>query len=188
MKKILSLILATLMVLTAVAALAEAAPSKTAEDMAYVVKTVDSNSGDGVIIKIVDLTETFEKLLQDTLDALTNGTNPIELFAEGTQEALNTKLGAEAEVELNELWPIDVFGYQQGVHGDLTGTFYFPTVYTAEQTLVAVVAVNTADGVKEFVLDGTLLDDGNVDIVFPAEVIAEMLAGTETNLYMLNTK
>lgn len=187
MKKILSLILATLMVLTAVAALAEAAPSKTAEDIAYVVKTVDSNAGEGVIIKIIDFTEDFEKLLQDTVDALANGTKVVELFSEGTQEALAAKL-ADAEVELNELWPIDVFGYQEDVHGDLTGTFYFPTVYTAEQTLVAVIAIQTEAGVEEYVLDGTLLEDGTVDVVFPADVIAKMLSGTATQLYMLNTK
>ena len=187
MKKILSLILATLMVLTAVAALAEAAPSKTAVDMAYVVKTT-AESGEGVIIKIIDFTEAFEKLLQDTLDTLTNGAKPIELFGEGTQEALKTKVGEEAELELNELWSIEVYGYQQDVHGAVTANFYFPTVYTAEQTLVAVIAIQTEAGVEEYVLDGTLVEDGTVDVVFSADVIVKMLEGTQNAIYMLNTK
>jgi len=189
MKKILSLILATLMVLTAVAALAEAAPSKTAEDMAYVVKTVESNGGEGVEIRIVDPTELSDKILAAVLKALEENADVLALFDEETQKALAEKLPEGAEVELNELWPIDVFGYQKDVHADLISEISFPTVYTAEQTILAVIAhYNGEEIVASNILEGKLLEDGTVEFLFPVDTILSMLDDGTTMLYVLNTK
>ncbi len=175
MKKILSLILATLMVLTAVAALA--APSKTAADMAYVVSTVCEH-GEGVEIRIIDPAELSDKIIADAVVV----ENPVDLFDEATK----TALGEEA-VEMNELWPIDVFGYEVGVHGTVKAYFQFPTAYTAEQTLTAVLGhFNGEELTGNTVLEAKLAEDGTVEVIFPEDAIVKMLEDGLTMMYMLN--
>ena len=175
MKKILSLILATLMVLTAVAALA--APSKTAADMAFVIRTVCEH-GEGVVIRIIDPTELSDKIIADAVTA----EKAADLFDDATKAALG-----EDAYELNELWPIDVFGYEVGVHGTVKAYFQFPTAYTAEQPLTVVLGhFNGEELTGNTVLEAKLADDGSVEVIFPESAIVKMLEDGLTMMYVLN--
>lgn len=185
MKKVLSLILATLLVLTSVAALAEAVPSKTTGDLASV-KEVVAENGTGVSIVIVEANDAVLKIMTEAVEAILNGTDAVAVFNENTQKAIAEKVGDKA-LALNEMHPIEVIGYTDA-HGAVTATFELPTKYTAEQTLVAVACVFAGGVDEEFVMEAVANEDGTVKVSFPADVLKKIVAGEDTVLSILNTK
>lgn len=184
MKKVLSLILATLLVLTSVAAVAEALPSKTTTDITVVNETV-AESGE-VVISVVEPTEKVLEALTTAVETILSGEKAVSIYTEDTQAAIAAKV-ADAELELNEIVAVSAPAYT-AENGAVTAKFTFATVYTAEQTLVAVVTVYTADAVEEIVLDAAANEDGSVTVSFTADAMAKIAAADAATLAILNTK
>lgn len=190
MKKVLSLILAALLVLTSVAALAEAVPSKTTSDIT-VVNEVVTESGAKVEIAIVEPTDEVVTALTAVIEAVINGTKTVaEVYTTDTQDAIAAKLpeGAKVEdLELNEVVAISAPAYK-AEDGSATATFTFATAYTPAQTLVAVVTTYKAGVAEEDVVDAEANADGSVTVAFTADVMAKVAAADATTLAILNTK
>lgn len=184
MKKVLSLILATLLVLTSVAAVAEALPSKTTTDITVVNEVVAENGE--VIITVVEPTEKVLEALTAAVEAVLGGAKAVTIFDEDVQAAIAEKMG-DVELELNEIVAVAAPDYTEE-NGAVTAKFTFATAYTAEQKLVAVVCTYTGDVHEEFVLDAAANEDGTVSVTFTVEAMAAITAADAATLSILNTK
>lgn len=185
MKKVLSLILATLLVLTSIAVVAEEVlPSKTTSDLVEVLEVTAENGE--VVITIEEASEKYEEVVAAVVEAVTNGTAPVDLFAADTKTAITAVTG-DAELELNEMVAIAAPDYTDE-NGAVTAKFTFETLYTADQTLVAVVTTYTADAVEEIVLEAEADEAGAVVVKFTAEAMAKIAAADSAILAILNTK
>lgn len=188
MKKVLSLILATLLVLTSVAAMAEAVPSKTTEDITVVTEAVAENGG-AVEITVVDsaANEKVLEVLTTVVETVVAKEDAVTIYTEETQAAIAAKLPEGAALAMHEVCAIDAPAYE-AEDGAVTAKFTFPTVYTAEQTLVAVVSLYTGEAVEEIVLDAVANEDGSVSVTFTADAMAKIAAADVAVLAILNTK
>ncbi len=185
MKKVLSLILATLLVLTSIAAVAEEVlPSKTTSDLAEVTEVAAENGE--VVLTVVEESDKYVEVLAATVEAVLNGTAPADLFTADTKAAIVEKAG-EAELELNEMVAIAAPDYT-AENGAVTAKFTFETLYTAEQTLIAVVSCYTGEAVEEIVLDAKADEAGAVVVSFTADAMAKIAAADSAILAILNTK
>ncbi len=184
MKKVLSLILATLLVLTSVAAVAEALPSKTTTDITVVNEAVAENGE--VTITVVEPTEKVLEALTAAVEAVLGGAKAETIYTEATQAAIAEKLG-DAELELNEIVAVAAPEYTEE-NGTVTAKFTFATAYTADQKLVAVVTTYAGEAVEEFVLDAAANEDGTVSVSFTVEAMAKIAAADAATLAILNTK
>lgn len=185
MKKVLSLILATLLVLTSIAAVAEEVlPSKTTSDLAEVTMVAAENGE--VIITVVEESDKYVEVLAATVEAVLNGTAPADLFTADTKTVI-TDMVDPANLELNEMVAIAAPDYT-AENGAVVAKFTFETLYTAEQTLIAVVTVYTADAVEEIVLEANADEAGAVEVKFTADAMAKIAAADTAILAILNTK
>ena len=189
MKKVLSALLVVMLVLTSVFALAEELPSKTTTDMTVITSIVPQDEAAGtVLIEIVEAGEQVTALLAKVVETVVAGEiKPVELYTEETQAAVAEKVEDAAALELNEIVACDVLAYAEE-NGDVVVNISFVTLYSTEQTLVAVATAYKGEEVKEYVLDAVACEDGTVNVTFIAEYMKEMLDADEIALAILNTK
>lgn len=182
MRKALLVVTAFLLILCIpTAAFAKASePSKTTDDT-----TTESS----FIVEVVEDTKSSTDLLASIFQLVNdNGSNVISFFDDTVQQAISAKLpeGADlTKLQMNELVTIQAFNYTNTL-GDQSATFSFATSYTAEQKLVAMVAIFNADGsVAQWIPLDAAVVDGQVVITFPQSVL-ELLNTNSAALAILS--
>ena len=164
MKKILALLMAAMMVLSAVSALAAGSPSPkpivvnpVVEELEEAVVTVleDQSAAEALAAEMSAADYDAAVLKQETQDAIT------ALLPENVdiKELVASELVALAAIKSDK--PVDV-------------TFGFTTEYTADQTVINVLKVEDT----EIILDNTVNDDGTLTVAFTVDALAAMKDNT----------
>ena len=154
MKKVVSIVLALVLAL-ALVAIAEAVPSKTTADM-----TTFTTEAEGLVIAAVETEEAdaeLEALASKTLD---------EYFGEEAIAAAKEITGNDS-LEICEFMSIIVNNYKEEM-GDVKANVKFATAFDKDAKVAAMVGL----GGEWTALEGTALEDGSVDFVFPGDLLA----------------
>lgn len=174
-KKLVSLLLAVMLLMTGVV-YAEFNGSKTTADTTTT--RVVSSTG-------LQVSADFKVFTTDPTAFSTDVSNQISAFLSGPDariagffsEQIQSEISALlpmgmdlGKLEMNEFTALDALNYLVA-YGDVTVAFTFATPYTFGQTVVALVGVSTPVGVEWHVLSATVNADGEVEIVFPADVV-----------------
>ena len=168
MKKLISLVLVTVLVLSLATAFATV-PSKTTTDLAKVidVETSGEKPADDFAIVIVEDSEAAKAELEKILEFVKEGNAPAKYFPAGL-------LPEEADnFDMNEFVGIAVLNYKPE-YGDVTATLEFGTPYQAGQKIYPVTNIGgewTAETAEA-------QEDGTVKITFTAEELQKMMEST----------
>ena len=183
MKKFALLFASALLVLSAASAMA-AVPSKTTTDVTHV-KSVETEDEAPVIEEIAKI--------YDWVAA--KGKSAVSYFPEETQQAISALLPEDFKLEnmtMNEFVTLTLTG-DVDVLNDAKVTFTFTTKYTQDQHVVVVIGLydGTRDANGQYVvtwipLEAEVLENGDIAVVFPAEVIAQMKDAVATAMAVLN--
>lgn len=208
-KKLMSLILALVLVLTAGAAFAESSPSMTDDtgvtNATINTETVTSSTGAALpadflatILQPAAATEEEIAAAQGTLEAINtfvtaNALPVVEYFGADVQAAIAEKL--PADVAANDLvvrdfvvLPLnDMAAAYDPSYGDITLQLEFPVDFAEGDTVVALLGIiDPATGLTTWVpLDAVVNADGFVEITFTEEVFAQITEGSVTTLAVL---
>ena len=163
MKKILALVLALALVLTAVSAFAEVA-SKTNLDIAQ----VEDNS-DAVEVKFAAESAEVAALVEAVKAAAQAG-DVLSVLPEEIRAAL-----PEDQKNVNEIAPIQFAGKAEEITEDLVIKTKFETPYTPGEKVTVLLARVTVDPIQWFAFEGTVLEDGSVQFVIPADTVKTFL-------------
>ena len=163
MKKILALVLALALVLTAVSAFAEA--SKTIIDIPQV-------EVDAAEVEVLLPEEEIPAVaaLVESLKAAADGGDVLSALPEEIRAAL-----PEDQKNINEIAPIQFIGKEEEVKNDLVITTKFTTLYTPGEKVTVLLARVNVDPVEWFAFEGTVQDDGSVQFVIPADTVKTFL-------------
>lgn len=208
-KKLMSLILALVLVLTVGAAFAESSPSMTDDtgvtNATINTETVTSSTGAALpadflatILQPAAATEEEIAAAQGTLEAINtfvtaNALPVVEYFGADVQAAIAEKL--PADVAANDLvvrdfvvLPLnDMAAAYDPSYGDITLQLEFPVDFAEGDTVVAVLGIiDPATGLTTWVvLDAVVNADGFVEITFTEEVFAQITEDSITTLAVL---
>ena len=163
MKKILSLVLALVLVLTAVSVFAEA--SKTNLN----IPVVEDNAPE------VDVLLPEEEIpavaaVVESLKAAADGGDVLSALPEEIRAAL-----PEDQKNINEIAPIQFIGKEEEVKNDLVVTAKLTTLYTPGKKVTVLLARVTGDTIEWFTFEGTVQEDGSVQFVIPAGTVKTFL-------------
>ena len=189
MKKFALMLASALLVLSAASAMA-AVPSKTTTDVTYV-KSVETVKEDGKTEAAgwdIDVTE-------DEAPVIAKGKSAVSYFPEETQQSISALLPEGFKLEnmtMNEFVTLTLTGDVDTLN-DAKVTFTFTTKYTQDQHVVVVIGLydGTRDANGQYVvtwipLEAEVLENGDIAVVFPAEVIAQMKDAVATAMAVLN--
>lgn len=163
MKKWMSALIAVILVLSAVTAFADAAPSKTTSDLATVEEVTTSTDvqvkedfaitvAEDTIMTVEEVEKLYEFVTTPKEDAPAENNAPIDYFEDEVKEAVLTILNenlpeTEALVlddlqdwEINEIVTVEAENYEEA-YGDVTVTFSFATPYEKDQKLIALLGL-----------------------------------------------
>ena len=188
MKKFALMFASALLVLSAASAMA-AVPSKTTTDVTHV-KSVETVKEDGKTEAAgwdIDVTEDEAPVIEEIAKiydwVAAKGKSAVSYFPEETQQAISALLPEGFKLEnmtMNEFVTLKV-------------TFTFTTKYTQDQHVVVVIGLydGTRDANGQYVvtwipLEAEVLENGDIAVVFPAEVIAQMKDAVATAMAVLN--
>lgn len=191
-KKLISLVLCVLLVLTCANAFA-AVPSKTTQDMASV-KDVASSTYVGEVKATFSLTDGNVQATSDELDKIADyvamgGVSTVSYFGTEVVDAI-AQLLPEVDLdnlELNEIAPLTVADYDEA-YGDLAITFSFATVYAQDQAVVALIGIESAE-TQEIVwtpAEAEVQMDGSVQVVLPQALLVELAAAQNSMITILS--
>ena len=210
MKKWLALVLASLLVLSTMAAFAAVTPSKSTGDLTKIdTASITTSTGaavaDDFVVGIPEeepakTTEIVEKLF----DTTTKGGAPIDYFPAGIQKDIAAKLPEGYDLktlDLNEIIALVIENYDEA-YGDIDIVFNFGTLYKEDQDVFAVLGNYTEakaadekdadytseDGVEWILLDAEPQEDGAVKITFTGDAMKAAEAADSSTLALLNTK
>lgn len=158
MKKILCVVLAMLL---AMFALAEAVPSKTVDDM--IVFTTDA---EGLVIEEVD-----DDKADAELEALA-ATTPEEYFGEDAIATAKAITGND-EATVCEFLAIRVANYTEDM-GDVKANGTFPSTFDEGTKVAALIGFVNGEGFDWTAVEGTAVEDGSVEFVFPGDMLAKI--------------
>ena len=200
MKKF-ALMLASAMLILSTASAMAAVPSKTTTDMTYVksvetVKADGTNEAAGWDIEVTeDETPVIEEIAKIYDWIAVKGKSAVSYFPEEIQQAIAALLPENFKIEnlqMNEFVTLTLTGNVDTLN-DVKVTFTFTTKYTPDQKVVVVVGIydgtRDANGqyiVKWIPLDAEVLENGDISVVFPAEVVAQMNDAVATAMAVLN--
>ncbi len=200
MKKF-ALMLASAMLILSTASAMAAVPSKTTTDMTYVksvetVKADGTNEAAGWDIEVTeDETPVSEEIAKIYDWIAVKGKSAVSYFPEEIQQAIAALLPENFKIEnlqMNEFVTLTLTGDVDTLN-DVKVTFTFTTKYTPDQKVVVVVGIydgtRDANGqyiVKWIPLDAEVLENGDISVVFPAEVVAQMNDAVATAMAVLN--
>ena len=200
MKKF-ALMLASAMLILSTASAMAAVPSKTTTDMTYVksvetVKADGTNEAAGWDIEVTeDETPVSEEIAKIYDWIAVKGKSAVSYFPEEIQQAIAALLPENFKIEnlqMNEFVTLTLTGNVDTLN-DAKVTFTFTTKYTPDQKVVVVVGIydgtRDANGqyiVKWIPLDAEVLENGDISVLFPAEVIAQMNDAVATAMAVLN--
>ena len=163
MKKILSLVLALVLVLTAVSVFAEA--SKTNHN----IPVVEDNEPEVVVVLPEEEIPAVTALVE-SLKAAADAGDVLSALPEEIRAAL-----PEDQKTINEIAPIQFIGKEEEVKNDLVVTTKFTTLYTPGEKVTVLLARVTADPIEWFAFEGTVQEDGSVQFVIPADTVKTFL-------------
>ena len=177
MKKVMSLILAAMMVLSAVAALADATPSITVDDLTTPVK-VDlvkeaQNAHDAFA---PGLPESSDEIY--TVEANADPEAVVNALTDETKNAIAEMLGTENTV-VNEVFDIKMAEAQEVVVKIKVASVY------EEGTKLAIALVV---GEEQFVFEGTVDAEGYVTFTIPMEVAEKIVANNGATVVIANAQ
>ena len=202
MKKFACVLASMLLALSAVGAMADAVPSKTTTDVTQV-KTVEAVKEDGTVeavtgwdIEVAEdaapVTEEIAKIYQEVF---VNGKTAVAYFPAETQEAIAALLpeGVNAsKLMMNEFITLEIVG-QMETATDVKVTFTFTTKYEMDQNVVVVIGLydgtrdaNGQYNVEWVALDAEVLENGDIAVVFPAELVEQMNDAAAVAMAVLN--
>ena len=202
MKKFACVLASMLLTLSAVGAMADAVPSKTTTDVTQV-KTVEAVKEDGTVeavtgwdIEVAEdaapVTEEIAKIYQEVF---VNGKTAVAYFPAETQEAIAALLpeGVNAsKLMMNEFITLEIVG-QMETATDVKVTFTFTTKYEMDQNVVVVIGLydgtrdaNGQYNVEWVALDAEVLENGDIAVVFPAELVEQMNDAAAVAMAVLN--
>ena len=202
MKKFACVLASMLLALSAAGAMADAVPSKTTTDVTQV-KTVEAVKEDGTVeavtgwdIEVAEdaapVTEEIAKIYQEVF---VNGKTAVAYFPAETQEAIAALLpeGVNAsKLMMNEFITLQIVG-QMETATDVKVTFTFTTKYEMDQNVVVVIGLydgtrdaNGQYNVEWVALDAEVLENGDIAVVFPAELVEQMNDAAAVAMAVLN--
>lgn len=202
MKKFACVLASMLLALSAVGAMADAVPSKTTTDVTQV-KTVEAVKEDGTVeavtgwdIEVAEdaapVTEEIAKIYQEVF---VNGKTAVAYFPAETQEAIAALLpeGVNAsKLMMNEFITLEIVGKMETAT-DVKITFTFTTKYEMDQNVVVVIGLydgtrdaNGQYNVEWVALDAEVLENGDIAVVFPAELVEQMNDAAAVAMAVLN--
>ena len=202
MKKFACVLASMLLALSAVGAMADAVPSKTTTDVTQV-KTVEAVKEDGTVeavtgwdIEVAEdaapVTEEIAKIYQEVF---VNGKTAVAYFPAETQEAIAALLpeGVNAsKLMMNEFITLEIVG-QMETATDVKVTFTFTTKYEMDQNVVVVIGLydgtrdaNGQYNVEWVALNAEVLENGDIAVVFPAELVEQMNDAAAVAMAVLN--
>ena len=202
MKKFACVLASMLLALSAVGAMADAVPSKTTTDVTQV-KTVEAVKEDGTVeavtgwdIEVAEdaapVTEEIAKIYQEVF---VNGKTAVAYFPAETQEAIAALLpeGVNAsKLMMNEFITLEIVGKMETAT-DVKVTFTFTTKYEMDQNVVVVIGLydgtrdaNGQYNVEWVALDAEVLENGDIAVVFPAELVEQMNDAAAVAMAVLN--
>lgn len=185
MKKILSLVMALALVLTAVSALA--ADSKGGQDIPQIVVTptksdldyveaqktaatagtdaaTEAEAEDEIGLKVVEGNATSEALIAAFQSAVAAGTDMLALLPEDVRALIPA-----GQTKINEMMVAQFEGNLENETANLIVNFSFATKYTAGSK-VTVLFGQLTDPITWTAIEGTAKDDGSVDFEVPADL------------------
>ena len=163
MKKILSLVLALVLVLTAVSVFAEA--SKTNQN----IPVVEDNAPE-VVVQLPEEEVPAVAALVESLKAAADGGDVLSALPEEIRAALPAD-----QKTINEIAPIQFIGKEEEVKNDLVVTTKFTTLYTPGAKVTVLLARVTVDPIEWLAFEGTVQEDGSVQFVIPADTVKTFL-------------
>ncbi len=202
MKKFACVLASMLLALSAAGAMADAVPSKTTTDVTQV-KTVEAVKEDGTVeavtgwdIEVAEdaapVTEEIAKIYQEVF---VNGKTAVAYFPAETQKAIAVLLpeGVNAsKLMMNEFITLEIVG-QMETATDVKVTFTFTTKYEMDQNVVVVIGLydgtrdaNGQYNVEWVALDAEVLENGDIAVVFPAELVEQMNDAAAVAMAVLN--
>lgn len=200
MKKFALMLASALLVLSAASAMA-AVPSKTTTDVTYVksVETVKENGTTAAIGWDIDVTEDEAPVIEEIAKIydwiVKKGQSAVSYFPEKIQQAIAALLPENFKLEnmtMSEFVTLTLTGNVDTLN-DAKVTFTFTTKYTQDQHVVVVIGLydGSRDANGQYVvtwipLEAEVLENGDIAVVFPAEVIAQMKDAVATAMAVLN--
>lgn len=202
MKKFVCVLASMLLALSAAGAMADAVPSKTTTDVTQV-KTVEAVKEDGTVeavtgwdIEVAEdaapVTEEIAKIYQEVF---VNGKTAVAYFPAETQKAIAALLpeGVNAsKLMMNEFITLEIVGKMETAT-DVKVTFTFTTKYEMDQNVVVVIGLydgtrdaNGQYNVEWVTLDAEVLENGDIAVVFPAELVEQMNDAAAVAMAVLN--
>ena len=163
MKKILSLVLALVLVLTAVSVFAEASKTN------YNIPVVEDNAPE-VVVQLPEEEIPAVAAVVESLKAAADGGDVLSALPEEIRAAL-----PDDQKNINEIAPIQFIGKEEEVKNDLVITTKFTTLYTPGEKVTVLLARVNVDPVEWFAFEGTVQDDGSVQYVIPADMVKTFL-------------
>ena len=162
MKKIFALVIAAIMILSAVGAMA--AGSKSSSTIGYVVppeepiKVVKTEDNDGT-----------SAIKQAIIDAQANGS-----AIDGLPAPVKEKLG-EGYVNINEMETYKIEGDIDGVSDDVKLVFKFATPYPEGETVILAIGIVPPEGEAEWLVkEGIANADGDVEVTVTKEELQKI--------------
>ena len=163
MKKIFALVIAAIMILSAVGAMA-ATGSKSSSTISYVVppeepiKVVKTEDNDGT-----------SAIKQAIIDAQANGS-----AIDGLPAPVKEKLG-EGYVNINEMETYKIEGDIDGVSDDVKLVFKFATPYPEGETVILAIGIVPPEGEAEWLVkEGIANADGDVEVTVTKEELQKI--------------
>ncbi len=201
MKKFALTLASALLVMSAAGAMAAGVPSKTTTDVTQV-KAVEVVKEDGTTEEAtwsIDVTEdaapVAEEISKIYQEVAVSGKAAVTYFPTETQEEIAAILPETVKADsmtLNEFISVEIGG-QMDATTAAKATFTFTTKYEKSQKVVVVVGIydgtRDANGqyiVKWIPLDAEVLDNGDIAVEFPADVVAQMNDAVATAMAVLN--
>ena len=202
MKKFALMLASALLVLSAASAMAAAAvPSKTTTDVTHV-KSVETVKEDGKteaagwdIAVTEDEAPVIEEIAKIYDWVAAKGKSAVSYFPEETQQSIAALLPEGFKLEnmtMNEFVTLTLTGDADALN-DAKVVLTFTTKYTQDQHVVVVIGLydGTRDANGQYVvtwipLEAEVLENGDIAVVFPAEVIAQMKDAVATAMAVLN--
>ena len=189
MKKMAMALAAALMVLGVSTAFA-ATPSKTTTDVTHVQK-VEAVKEDGTVAAAdgwnLEVTEDADEVTSEIAKiyahVVTAGNSAVSYFPTETQEALAELFGKDFDVKtlsMNEFVTLKLTGFEK-VTGDAKVVFTFTTKYEVGKKVAVVLGLYNGerDAKGQYVVDwkvleAEVLENGDLSVVFPLDVLAQM--------------
>lgn len=186
-KKVIIVIVAAVLLLTAIPALA-ATPSKTTEDLTRIVsvQSEDGNAGKTLIYVRTEPTDFATKTLNAFLEYKNKNKVITDFFSAEMQESILKFLPENTDLRkmiISEFLSLGIGEYVDS-YGDVTCTFQFPTDYKEKKPVVALMGYLDVSGTTVWVPLQTEVLDGKLKIVFPSEVL--LVAGHDVVLTILS--